>query len=358
MYREFETLHVNAQVDIHPDINFWLHEAQGLDEHEKFIYFYHKDHLGSSTQISDIDANIVHHIEYMPYGENFFEKRSLWATRYKFNAKEKDEETGLYYYGARYYSPELSIWTSVDPLSDKYPSMSPFMYCAGNPVKLVDPNGMDIDPTSVTDETKNMKNPSHESYNKAFAEKYKTLENDHNAMYSFNPTDGPVVSEDGSKDYGSVSYNGKNENGQYKIGINYSTNTGTSGLSTSSPLLEETFHSTQFSKGEFGFLSNGSTFGLDIYDEVDAKLFAALNTKDLKFNIENKMIKAYNKNKNIDDVVDFIKNRPSLSRYSNLYGKKENVVQSLERANNNNVRSFFDSNGKSKLPNVIMQLPR
>ncbi len=144
MYRDFETLHINAEVDIHPEINFWLHEAQGLDEHEKFIYFYHKDHLGSSAQISDIDANIVHHIEYMPYGENFFEKRSHWATRYKFNAKEKDEETGLYYYGARYYSPELSIWTSVDPLSDKYPSMSPFMYCAGNPVRLIDPNGMEI----------------------------------------------------------------------------------------------------------------------------------------------------------------------------------------------------------------------
>jgi RHS repeat-associated protein len=141
MYREFETLHVNAQVDIQPDIDFWLHEAQGLDEHEKFIYFYHKDHLGSSAQISDIDANIVHHIEYMPYGENFFEKRSLWATRYKFNAKEKDEETGLYYYGARYYTPDLSVWLSVDPMSDEYPGLSAYNYCANNPVMLVDPDG-------------------------------------------------------------------------------------------------------------------------------------------------------------------------------------------------------------------------
>jgi len=141
MYRDFETLNVNAEVDIHPDINFWLHEAQGLDEHEKFIYFYHKDHLGSSAQISDIDANIVHHIEYMPYGENFFEKRSHWSTRYKFNAKEKDEETGLYYYGARYYTPDLSVWLSVDPLSDKRPNQSPFMYCSGNPVILTDPTG-------------------------------------------------------------------------------------------------------------------------------------------------------------------------------------------------------------------------
>jgi len=138
-------LHINAEVDIHPEINFWLHEAQGLDEYEKFIYFYHKDHLGSSAQISDIDANIVHHIEYMPYGENFFEKRSHWSTRYKFNAKEKDEETGLYYYGARYYTPEISVWLSVDPLSDKYPHQSTYTYCSNNPLNKIDYSGLSDD---------------------------------------------------------------------------------------------------------------------------------------------------------------------------------------------------------------------
>ncbi|MCQ2292116.1 MAG: hypothetical protein MJZ39_03010 [Bacteroidales bacterium] len=53
-------------------------------------------------------------------------------------------ETGLSYFGARYYSSELSIWLSVDPMSDKYPSLSPYTYCANNPVKLVDPNGEEI----------------------------------------------------------------------------------------------------------------------------------------------------------------------------------------------------------------------
>ena len=60
---------------------------------------------------------------------------------YTFSAKEKDSETGLSYFGARYYSSDLSIWLSVDPMSDKYPSLSPYVYCANNPVKLVDPNG-------------------------------------------------------------------------------------------------------------------------------------------------------------------------------------------------------------------------
>ena len=63
---------------------------------------------------------------------------------YTFSAKEKDSETGLSYFGSRYYSSDLSIWLSVDPMSDKYPSLSPFVYCANNPVKVVDPNGEEI----------------------------------------------------------------------------------------------------------------------------------------------------------------------------------------------------------------------
>ena len=62
---------------------------------------------------------------------------------YTFSAKERDSETGLSYFGSRYYSSDLSIWLSVDPMSDKYPSLSPYVYCADNPVKLVDPNGED-----------------------------------------------------------------------------------------------------------------------------------------------------------------------------------------------------------------------
>ena len=61
-----------------------------------------------------------------------------------FSAKEKDSETGFSYFGSRYYNSDLSIWLSVDPMSDKYPSLSPYVYCADNPVKLVDPNGAEI----------------------------------------------------------------------------------------------------------------------------------------------------------------------------------------------------------------------
>ena len=60
-----------------------------------------------------------------------------------FSAKEKDTETGYSYFGSRYYSSDLSIWLSVDPMSDKYPYQSNYVYCSNNPIRLVDPNGED-----------------------------------------------------------------------------------------------------------------------------------------------------------------------------------------------------------------------
>lgn len=62
-----------------------------------------------------------------------------------FTGKERDEETGYGYFGARYMDHELMTgWLSVDPMADKYPNISPYAYCAWNPVKLVDPDGRKI----------------------------------------------------------------------------------------------------------------------------------------------------------------------------------------------------------------------
>jgi len=78
------------------------------------------------------------------------QRNSSWNAPYTFSGKEKDMETGYSYFGARYYDSGLSIWLSVDPMSDKYPSMSPYNYCANNPVILVDPDGQDYE--TVIDE--------------------------------------------------------------------------------------------------------------------------------------------------------------------------------------------------------------
>ena len=109
-------------------------------------YFYHPDHLGSSSWITDGSGNAIQHLHYLPFGEDWVDQRnSSWTAPYTFSGKEKDVETGYGYFGARYYDSGLSIWLSVDPMSDKYPSMSPYTYCANNPIILVDPDGRKFD---------------------------------------------------------------------------------------------------------------------------------------------------------------------------------------------------------------------
>jgi RHS repeat-associated protein len=80
----------------------------------------------------------------MPFGESFVDEHtSSWESPYKFNGKELDAETGLYYFGMRYYDPKTSIWYGIDPLAGKYPGVGGMVYCIGNPIRLIDPNGMD-----------------------------------------------------------------------------------------------------------------------------------------------------------------------------------------------------------------------
>ena len=84
----------------------------------------------------------IQFMHYLPFGETWVDQRATnWNSRYTFSGKEKDEETGYGYFGARYYNSDWSIWLSVDPMADKYPSHSPYVYCGNNPIKLKDPNG-------------------------------------------------------------------------------------------------------------------------------------------------------------------------------------------------------------------------
>ncbi|WP_277266183.1 RHS repeat domain-containing protein, partial [Prevotella corporis] len=113
------------------------------DDYEKMQFYYHPDHLGSSSYITNLDGEVAQHIEYVPFGEVFIEERNnTWNTPYLFNAKEFDEETGMYYYGARYYEPRLSLWISTDPLEEESPIITTYGFCHNNPLILIDPDGM------------------------------------------------------------------------------------------------------------------------------------------------------------------------------------------------------------------------
>jgi RHS repeat-associated protein len=144
--------------------------------HEPALFFYHPDHLGSSSVSTPLNnhwitygsGNAIQHLHYLllksfaffppwrsvkkiyflythclrRFGEDWVDQRNAsWNAPYTFSGKEKDVETGYSYFGARYYDSGLSIWLSVDPMSDKYPNLTPYNYCANNPVMFVDPDG-------------------------------------------------------------------------------------------------------------------------------------------------------------------------------------------------------------------------
>ena len=132
-------------------------------------YYYHSDHLGSAQFVTDWRGRQYEHIEYTPYGELWIEEVAAGLDKlpFRFTGKEMDEETGLYYYGARYLDPKYSRWLSGDPALNDYIPKAPiddeakkhnenlpgmggvyntvnlhlYHYAGNNPVKYTDPDG-------------------------------------------------------------------------------------------------------------------------------------------------------------------------------------------------------------------------
>ena len=120
------------------------------DTTKEETFFYHSDHLGSTSYITDDKANITQYDAYLPYGELLVDEHSSSEDLpYKFNGKQFDEETGLYYYGARYMNPVTSLWYGVDPKCYKNIHLGSYVYCSSNPIVRIDPNGEDDYVTNV-----------------------------------------------------------------------------------------------------------------------------------------------------------------------------------------------------------------
>ena len=153
--------------------------AQGFkpnDDYEKMQFYYHPDHLGSSNYITNLDGEVSQHIEYVPFGEVFIEERNnTWNTPYLFNAKEFDEEIGMYYYGARYYEPRLSLWMSVDRFAEKYPATSGYNYAINNPVRYINING---DSIRVSSENRELFNKTLKDVFGEFSSKFSYTQSD------------------------------------------------------------------------------------------------------------------------------------------------------------------------------------
>jgi RHS repeat-associated protein len=145
-------------------------------EERRHVYYYHGDHLGSAQVVTDYRGDVYEHIEYTPYGELWVEHApDVEATPFRFTGKERDSETGLYYYGARYLNPQTGMWLSTDPAMGEYIPQAPmndeakkyngnlpgmggvfntvnlhvYHYAGNNPVKYIDPDGLSPRPLTL-----------------------------------------------------------------------------------------------------------------------------------------------------------------------------------------------------------------
>ncbi|MDR2965323.1 MAG: hypothetical protein LBU88_06070 [Treponema sp.] len=152
---------------------------------ERRVYYYHTDHLGSAQTITNYKGDLHERLEYTPYGELWIDWQSneaIDSTPFRFTGKERDPETGLYYFGARYLDPKTSRWLSADPAltdgsyipvapnsddarkhNENLPGMGGVFnainlhtchYSFNNPIRYIDPNGRNGDdpPLQLSDQ--------------------------------------------------------------------------------------------------------------------------------------------------------------------------------------------------------------
>ncbi len=159
IYREYQnnikklersTLHIADNTGRIAQVDTKLLDEENSDPanplNTNLIRYQYTNHLGSATMETDEFGTIISYEEYHPYGTSAYRNAKsdvdLSQKRYRFSGKERDDETDLYYFGARYYSAWLGRWTSSDP-AGFVSGFNTFKYCSNNPVSNFDSNGMD-----------------------------------------------------------------------------------------------------------------------------------------------------------------------------------------------------------------------
>ena len=115
-----------------------------FSKQQPVYHFYLTDHQGNVRVVADAQGNIEQTNNYYPFGALFGDGTGDDVQRYKYNGKELERLLALDCcdYGARWYDPVLARWHSVDPLAEKYPDVSPYVYCMNNSVNAMDIKGL------------------------------------------------------------------------------------------------------------------------------------------------------------------------------------------------------------------------
>ena len=323
----------------------------------------HSDHLGSASFLTDRDGYETQQLVYLPFGElrsnreylnvknqnsheqHWVDKKyntSQYDTPYKFNGKEKDEElrsnreynninnkyheqTGYNNYGARYYYDWASIWLSVDPMSDKYPHLTSYNYCANNPVMLVDPDGRDVELSGTAQKV----HEKHYGKNEEYTKLYDKLNNDHSVLFKVKDKDDNAYAKSVGADAGALLDYYPDENDQrdyskYEKGVfdvEWGTPSDGFGGNSEHVLLEELFHAGQFIDADYNQVATVS-------NEVDAKEFAVrVNPNNISNTYEYRGLSGYPTQLAVirrfdrNTSIDFLKNGRKGIKVTDFSGK-------------------------------------
>ncbi len=289
------------------------------------------------------------------------------AYSWGFNGQEKDDEisgegnssTAEYWQ----YDSRLGRRWNIDPIVKPWESI---YACYRNcPILLIDPTGEDVDLSKLSDEDKseieNKVNSEHKDYNKEFASLYKQLENDKTTVYTYINTHAKITAYEGGE-MGTVKYGGKNNDKKDILLIEYTTDV-PGFFDSETALFEESFHADQFRRGLWGFIlaedgtCNG-TFAVDIYDEVEAKIWTHSNVgkgKPLGQNLKELKIAKKSEKKYAAYLL-------TTKAYSGFYDVSEDVVDNIMRGSKDDltrdrILQEFDINGVLLSNNRIGRKP-
>jgi RHS repeat-associated protein len=302
------------------------------------IRYQYDNHLGSASLELDANAAIISYEEYHPFGTTSYRsgrtETEVSLKRYKYVGKERDEETGLYYYGARYYAGWICRFVSVDAMAASFPNFSPFAYSNNNPLRYSDPTGNqtedEVDQTNH-DKLKNLLKTSLEEAPKKIAKdrlsnlklrmqgKY---EEQKNTDY-FNPIKGidipidkrPVINTNDYNIFTQISIFGENYEGEILF-------------HTKENSLEKTkvegieFDAGKLGKGTTGgLISSKSGFLVRLYNKNNTVLGFLIKDKSMFLDIKNKF------NEAIDDEFNIMLNEHQILKdYYNMEQSYNNAI--------------------------------